>query len=122
MTAEPFCPMSVADLLRHHLLTEPRCRRRWRARASRSRPGEVNQSAVAQVLAEWLWESGEADASDVLLPRRLKDRVSRALSPSEGPSVSTLSMLVEAFDISPEVADELWEALLNGAARLGPSG
>lgn len=114
MTAEPTVVLNAADLLRHHLLTDPACRRRWQSRASRSRRGTLNQAAIAQVLAEWLWEEGEAMESDVLLPRRLKDRVSRALSPFEGPSARSLTMFIEAFDIQPEVADQLWAAHLFG--------
>lgn len=114
MTAEPTMTLTAADLLRHHLLTDPTCRRRWQSRSSRSRRGTLNQAAIAQVLAEWLWEEGEALESDVLLPRRLKDRVSRALSSVEGPSARSLTMFIEAFDIQPDVADQLWAAHLYG--------
>lgn len=114
MTVEPTTTLTVADLLRHHLLTDPRCRRRWQSRASRSRRGSLNQAAIAQVLAEWLWDNGEELESDVLLPRRLKDRVSRALSPLEGPSARSLTMFIEAFDIRQEVAEQLWAAHFYG--------
>lgn len=114
MTAEPTIALTAADLLRHHLLTDPVCRRRWQSRAGRSRMGTLNQAAIAQVIAEWLWEAGEAMETDVLLPRRLKDRVSRALSSVEGPSARSLTMFIEAFDIQHEVADQLWAAHLYG--------
>ncbi|MCK0112196.1 hypothetical protein MWU75_08610 [Ornithinimicrobium sp. F0845] len=114
MTAEPFIAPTAADLLRHHLLTDVSCRRKWQTRATRNRRGTLNQAAVAQVLAEWLWDQGEEHEDDVLLPRRLKDRVSRALSPAEGPSPKSLSLFIDAFGIPPAVADELWEAHLHG--------
>lgn len=114
MTAEPTIAVTAADLLRHHLLTDPRSRRRWQSRAWRSRSRTLNQAAIAQVLAEWLWDEGEEPESDVLLPRRLKDRVSRALSPLEGPSARSLTMFIGAFDIRQDVADQLWAAHLYG--------
>lgn len=114
MTAEPIYALTAADLLRDHLLTDAACRRKWQSRAARTRRGTLNQAAVAQVLAEWLWDHGEEQEDDVLLPRRLKDRVSRALSPAEGPSPRTLMLFIEAFDIPSTVADELWTAHLNG--------
>lgn len=114
MTADPLTPMTTADILRHHLLTDVTARRKWQSRASRTRRGTLNQSAVAQVLAEWLWDNGEEHEDDVLLPRRLKDRVSRALNPDEGPSPRSLTLIIDAFDIPADVADDLWEAHLHG--------
>ena len=114
MTVEPSSPGTTADLLRHHLLTDLSCRRKWQSRAARTRRGTLNQAAVAQVLAEWLWDHGEEHESDVLLPRRLKDRVSRALSPAEGPSPRSLSLFIQAFEIPAPVADRLWAAHLTG--------
>lgn len=112
MTAETVPPMTTASLLRHHLMVDPACRRKWQHRATRSRRGDLNQAAVAQVLAEWLWDSGEVHENDVLLPRRLKDRVSRALSPLEGPSPRSLALFIAAFEIPAPVADQLWAAHL----------
>lgn len=114
MTAETITALTAADLLRHHLLTDAACRRKWQNRAARTRRGTLNQAAVAQVLAEWMWDQGMEQEHDVLLPRRLKDRVSRALSPLEGPSPRSLTLFIEAFEIPPAVADELWAAHLDG--------
>ncbi|QDO87233.1 hypothetical protein FNH13_01895 [Ornithinimicrobium ciconiae] len=114
MTVEPSTPVTTADLLRHHLLTDTACRRKWQSRAARTRRGTINQAAIAQVLAEWLWDNGEEHENDVLLPRRLKDRVSRALSPAEGPSPRSLTLFILAFDIPAVVADQLWAAHLMG--------
>ena len=115
VTVETVPPVTAASLLRRHLLTDPACCRRWQSRAARSRRGNLNQAAVAQVLAEWLWDSGEEHEHDVLLPRRLKDRVSRALSPLEGPSPRTLALFIAAFEIPAPVADQLWLAHLAAA-------
>lgn len=82
-------------------------RRRWQVRAVRHRGGTVNQAAVAQVLAEWMWERGEACEADTLLPRRLKDRVSRALSGEYLPP-QTLRIFIDAFDMTDSVAHQLW--------------
>lgn len=102
---------AAASLLRDHLLLDPACRRRWQSRAARHHYGRINQAGVAQVLAEWMWDSGEAPESDLQLPRRLKDRVSRALS-GECLPPPTLHAFIEAFQIPDPVADRLWDAHL----------
>lgn len=65
---------------------------------------------MAEVLAEWLWDSGEAPDSDTRLPRKLKDRVSRALA-GQYIAPQTLRMFIEAFDLAPDLSDELWDLL-----------
>lgn len=91
------------------LLSDPRCRRKWSRHGIRRSPAELHQAAVATVLAQWLWESGEVDVIDDDLPRRLKDTVSRALT-AERVSPRTLRLFVEAFDLTEEQQDELWGA------------
>lgn len=66
---------------------------------------------VCDVLAKHLWQTGDAD-EDADLPRRLKDRVSRALSGS-ALSNETLSWFIGAFDMNDLHRAELW-ALLSG--------
>lgn len=104
--------LAVAKLLREQLLSDPSCRRRWQSRAARRHCGRINQSGVAQVLAEWMWDSGEAPESDLRLPRRLKDRVSRALS-GECLPPRTLHAFIQAFQIPAPVAERLWDAHLD---------
>lgn len=84
------------------LLAQPgRYRRRWVRHVVRDSGSDLNQSAVAQVLAEHLWDSGEIDDSEVDLPRRLKDSVSRALSGCRL-SMKTLRLFMDAFDLSSD--------------------
>jgi hypothetical protein len=59
-----------------------------------------------------LWDSGEVSDTDVFLPRRLKDIVSRALSGQVLAPV-TLRWFIEAFAMSPMDAAHLW-ALRSG--------
>ena len=66
--------------MRELLLRPGRYRRRWEQYAERSRVGQVNQLAVAEVLAHYLWEHPRATGDTDVLPRQLKDTASRALS------------------------------------------
>jgi hypothetical protein len=63
----------------HELLASSPYRERWQVYVQRHTGHSVHQGAVAQVLACHLWDAGEVSESDVELPRRLKDTVSRAL-------------------------------------------
>jgi hypothetical protein len=96
----------------HRLLADlgSPARRRWEHRAVRRGRGPVNRSAVQQVLAEYLWDSGEHPDTDQELPRRLKDRVGRALSGREL-SPRTLGWFVRAFELTDEQAEKLWRLL-----------
>ncbi|MCX5208720.1 hypothetical protein OG689_05330 [Kitasatospora sp. NBC_00240] len=96
------------------LLAAPgRYRTRWLRHVARATPGRINQAAVTRVLAEWLWLGGEASEGDVL-PRALRDRVSRALG-GRALSAATLRLFVAAFDMTGADEDRLW-ALLDGPA------
>ncbi|WP_371483427.1 hypothetical protein [Kitasatospora sp. NBC_00315] len=95
------------------LLAAPgRYRTRWLRHVARSTPGRINQAAVTRVLAEWLWLNGEAAQSD-LLPRALRDRVSRALG-GRSLSAATLRLFVAAFAMTAADEAGLWE-LFDGA-------
>jgi hypothetical protein len=98
----------LCDLLTEH----GPYRRRWEHRAGRVRSGTVSQAAVARVLAEYLWETGEHDESDQL-PRNLKDRVGRALS-GDVLSTQTLEWFIAAFDVSADDARHLRFLLQGG--------
>src|SRR5689334_21179259 len=66
-------------LLRELLVADPRYRRLWRRRVARDRT-ELSQAAVAKVIEEYLWDSGERSEDVTRLARQLKDRVSRAVN------------------------------------------
>jgi hypothetical protein len=107
---------AAAIYLRQLLTQHGRYRRLWEKHVLRSRPGEITQLAVAEVLAEYLWsnprESGHAD----VLPRQIKDTVARALS---GTVLSrpTLELFIGAFMISESHAERLWR-LWEGSPRI----
>jgi hypothetical protein len=107
---------AAAAYLRELLLRPGRYRRRWEQYAERSRAGQVNQLAVAEVLARYRWSHPrEGDDNDVLA-RQLKDTVQRALSGSML-SKATLSLFVEAFGFTEPEADRL-RRLAAGSARI----
>lgn len=62
------------------------------------------------VLAQHLWDIGEVPETDVDLPRRLKDVVSRAVG-GRGISHQTLGWFVGAFDMSEADESALWRRL-----------
>ncbi|HBW17820.1 MAG: hypothetical protein ACLPN6_29450 [Streptosporangiaceae bacterium] len=80
----------------------------WHAFARDAAPGQVNQAAVCQVVARYLWDSGECEETDQSLPRRLKDKVHRALN-GRGLSLQTLRWLTDAFELSPHDAQRVRE-------------
>lgn len=98
-------PDRAAGLLRELLSRPGPYQRRWAQLVQRSR-GPLSQAAVAQVLSLYLWEAGEHDESDHDLPRRLKDRVSRALHGRL--TASMLRTFIEAFEMSDHDAQDLW--------------
>jgi hypothetical protein len=73
----------------------------------RARSGEINQLAVAEVLARRLWSYPRAAGDTDVLPHQLKDTVGRALS-GRLLSRSTLSLFIDAFSIPESEADRLW--------------
>lgn len=93
----------------HELLERDEHRQLWLPYAGRRR-GPISQAAVAQVLANYLWEAGLADEHNTSLPRRLKDRVGRALR-GEALSAETLGWLTHAFDFDEDDAEGLWALL-----------
>ncbi|WP_329500331.1 hypothetical protein [Kitasatospora herbaricolor] len=99
------------------LLAAPgRYRTRWLRHVARATPGRINQAAVTRVLAEWLWLGGEASEGDIL-PRALRDRVSRALG-GRAISAATLRLFVAAFDMTGADEARLWD-LLDGRPEPG---
>jgi hypothetical protein len=89
------------------LLRPGRYRRLWEKFAERTRPGEINQLAVAEALAHHLWNFPRAASDADVLPRQLKDTVARALS-GRLLSRSTLTLFIDTFGFSDEEALRLW--------------
>jgi|SRR5579863_1860025 hypothetical protein len=107
---------AAAAYLRELLLRPGRYRRRWEQYAERSRPGQVNQLAVAEVLARYRWSHPRAEGDTELLPRQLKDTVLRAIS-GRMLSRATLALFAEAFGFS-EAETERLRRLWSGSARI----
>lgn len=103
----------AASYLRQLLLKQGSYRRLWEQHVVRDRPGEINQLAVAVVLAEYLWSYPRNAGDSDVAPRQLKDSVSRALS-GRLLSRPLLSLFIDAFHISDSEADRLWR-LWNGS-------
>jgi hypothetical protein len=107
---------AAARYLHALLAQEGPYRRRWERNVLRSRSAEINQLAVAEVLARYLWNHPRATGDADVLPRQLKDTVARALS---GTLLSrpTLALFIDAFRISDADADRLWR-LWAGSGRI----
>lgn len=97
---------AAATYLNELLLRPGRYRRRWEQYAERSRPGRVNQLAVAEVLARYRWDHPRAEGDTELLARQLKDTVLRAMS-GKMLSSATLSLFVGAFGFTDAEAQRL---------------
>lgn len=118
---------AASSYLRELLQRPGPYRRQWEQHVVRARPGEINQLAVAEVLARRLWSyprgAGDAD----VLPHQLKDTVGRGLS-GRLLSRPTLGLFIEAFGISDADADRLWRlwegsgtiSVLSGSRALTP--
>src|ERR1700749_3276106 len=106
---------AAAAYLGELLLRPGRFRSTWEQYAERSRPGQINQLAVAEVLARYLWEDPRRSGDAEVLPRQLKDTASRALS-GKLLSKSALRLFIEAFSLPRFEQDQLWK-LWEGSAR-----
>ncbi len=98
---------AAARYLAELLLRPGRYRRLWEKFAERTRPGEINQLAVAEALAHHLWDFPRAASDADVLPRQLKDTVARALS-GRLLSRSTLTLFIDTFGFSDQEATRLW--------------
>jgi hypothetical protein len=94
--------------LRTLLLQVGPYRDRWEQAAKTIRLNEINQAAVCQVIAEYLWDAGERSDSERSLPRKLKDLVGRALS-GEHLAPKTLECFVQAFELSPHDTQRVFD-------------
>lgn len=107
---------AAAAYLRELLLRPGRYRRRWEQYAERSRAGQVNHLAVAEVLARYRWRHPRTQGDSDVLPRQLKDTVLRALS-GRMLSRATLTLFIDAFGLTDAEADRLWR-LAAGSSRI----
>ena len=118
----PTGAQAAAAYVRELLLRPGRYRRKWEQYAERSRVGQVNQLAVAEVLAHYLWEHPRAQGDVDVLPRQLKDTASRALS-GKLLSKATLALFMDAFGFGTferERLLKLWEGSAQVRVLSGP--
>jgi hypothetical protein len=106
---------AAAAYLRELLLRPGRYRSTWEQYAERSRAGQINQLAVAEVLARHLWNYPRRPRDIDVLPRQLKDTTSRALS-GKLLSKSALQLFIDAFALPGFEAEQLWK-LWEGSSR-----
>jgi hypothetical protein len=117
---------AAAGYLRALLVRPGPYRRLWEQHVLRARSSEITQLAVAEVLAHYLWNHPRVAGDTDVLPRQLKDTVSRVLNGSLL-SQPTLSLFIEAFGISGPDARRLrnlWQgsgriSVLSGARAVG---
>jgi hypothetical protein len=103
---------SVAHLLEKFLLERDDYAKLWQNCQKRARPvGALNQAAIAQVIAEYLWDTGERLDTETDLPRILKDPVHRALQ-GKGISPQMLTWFIKAFEMTEVDARQLRTALI----------
>jgi hypothetical protein len=110
-SAAPTGVQAAAAYMRELLLRPGPYRRKWEQYAQRARQGQVNQLAVAEVLAHYLREHPRAQGDLDVLARQLKDTASRALS-GKLLSKATLVLFSEAFGLGAlerEHLLKLWE-------------
>ena len=121
-SAAPTGVQAAAAYVRELLLRPGLYRRKWEQYAQRTRQGQVNQLAVAEVLAHYLWEHPRTRGDLDVLPRQLKDTASRALS-GKLLSKATLAMFSEAFGLGAlerEHLLKLWEGSAHVRVLSGP--
>jgi len=121
-SALPTGAQAAAAYVRELLLRPGRYRRKWEQYAERSRAGQVNQLAVAEVLAHYLWQHPRAKGDLDVLPRQLKDTASRALS-GKLLSKATLFLFMDAFGLGAlerEQLLKLWEGSAHVRVLSGP--
>jgi hypothetical protein len=97
----------AAAYLRQLLLKQGSYRRLWEQHVVRDRRGEINQLAVSEVLARHLWNYPRHQGDGEIMPRQLKDSVSRGLS-GRLLSRGLLTLFIDAFTISDGDAERLW--------------
>ncbi|MFF5032235.1 hypothetical protein [Nocardia salmonicida] len=104
-------PLSTAqatgELLTRILSETPAYRRQWATAGKRLRSHSPAPAAVSRVIAHYLWNAGEFPDTDIDLPRKLRDRIRRALSGS-ALTGQTLEWFIGAFEMTEDHAQKLW--------------
>jgi hypothetical protein len=98
---------AAASYLRELLLRPGRYRRVWEQHAVRLRPGAINQLAVAEAVAQHLWNHPRAAGPSDVVAHQLKDTVARALS-GRLVSRSALQLLIDTFGLTGQEQERLW--------------
>jgi hypothetical protein len=115
-TARPESRRAASAYLQQ-LLRKPGCyRQSWEQYVSRERQGTINQLAVAEVIARYLWSSPRTPGDANITSHQLKDTVSRALT-GRLLSRPALALFIEAFGFSEHEAGRLWR-LWNGSVSI----
>src|ERR1700732_3307309 len=121
-SAVPTGVQAAASYIRECLRRPGRYRRKWEQYAERSRVGQVNQLAVAEVIAHYLGQQPRAQGAWDVLPRQLKDTASRALS-GKLLSKATLVLFMDAFGLGAGEREQLlklWEGSAHVRVLSGP--
>ncbi|WP_405009466.1 hypothetical protein [Kitasatospora sp. NBC_01539] len=111
---------AAGSALRGLLTGRPAYRNRWLAHVRRKRGDGISYSAVSQVVALHVWDSGLRPDTDRDLPRRLRDRVRQALL-GEQLTHETVTWLTDSFGFSAEDTALVWEAF-SGRSELDLDG
>jgi hypothetical protein len=98
---------AAASYLRELLLRPGRYRRLWEQHAVRVRPGVINHLAVAEAIAQYLWQHPRAGGTSDVVAHQLKDTVSRALT-GRLLSRTALTQFIDVFGFSSQEQDRLW--------------
>ena len=98
---------AAASYLRELLYRPGRYRRLWEQHAVRIRAGEINQLAVAETLARYLWNNPREEGGGDVVAHQLKDTVSRSLT-GRLLSRGALSLFIDAFGFTKPEEDRLW--------------
>ncbi len=104
----------TGQLLSRLLSNEGAYSRKWRVAGRRLRSEQVPQAAVSHVIAQYLWDVGEYPDTDTDLPRKIRDRIRRALL-GENLSGETLNWFIGAFDMTDEDSQRLWASFSGDA-------
>jgi hypothetical protein len=109
---------ATTELLQRLLSSNSRYVRTWRVHGQRSR-GEVNQRAVARVLAQVEFDRGDiSDPNDLHVLRRLKNTVNRAFTGRSLPG-QLLMDFIEGFDMEEDDQEALWQTLTGDNVEVG---
>jgi hypothetical protein len=106
---QPSGVTAAGEVLTGLLTSRTSYRHKWEWFEDRRRSDKITYAAVSKVVAHHLWNTGQEPDTDVGLPRRLKDRIKRALDGTKA-THKTLTMIMEAFEFSDEDAETVWSA------------